>query len=376
MKIDRRTFNRGVAACAIGGLCEPAMAAADRSNPAALGFRQPEEAKPHARTFMQWPNSLEVYKNRADLEAVQEKIALIADTLSRFEPVVMLADGALHAEVGEWVSSKDIELWDVPTEDLWCRDAGPLFLLDDKGRLAGCNLNFNGWGGKQLHARDSKIAARVFQRLGVAEFNTGVVGEAGGVEFDGEGTLIAHDSSWINPNRNPGSRDEITRQLNQAYGAEKIIWARGVYDQDITDYHIDALARFVEPGVILIQLPDEIDPADPWSLAAWDTYEVLKNATDHEGRKFEIVVIPEPGRVRSNYPDFVAAYANYYVCNNAVIAAEFGDDRADAIAEKTLGDLYPGREIVMLDVDAIGEAGGGIHCATQQQPASSGIWRG
>ena len=102
----------------------------------------------------------------------------------------------------------------------------------------------------------------------------------------------------------------------------------------------------------------------------------MKNATDHKGRKFEIVVIPEPGRVRSNYPDFVAAYANYYVCNNAVIAAEFGDDRADAIAEKTLGDLYPGREIVMLDVDAIGEAGGGIHCATQQQPASSGIWRG
>lgn len=376
MKTDRRTFNHGLAACALAGFSGSAMAASGMSNPMALGFRQPEEADPHERTFMQWPNALEVYKNRDDLEAVQEKIALIADTIARYEPVVMLADAGLHDEIGYWLSSKDIELWDVATEDLWCRDAGPLFLLNGRDELAAANLNFNGWGQKQKHDRDGRVAQTLLEKMGVHEFNIGVVGEPGGIEFDGEGTLIAHESSWLNPNRNSASRDVVTRQLKLAYGAQKLIWAKGVYGQDITDYHIDALARFVEPGVILIQLPDEIDPADPWSAAAWNTYRILKDAVDHAGRKFEIVVIPEPLQVRSAYPDFVASYVNYYLCNGAVIAAEFGDDKADAIAAKTLGELYPGREIVLLNVDAIGEAGGGIHCATQQQPASAGIWTG
>jgi len=353
----------------------PTKAATNLVNPAAMGFRAPEESFPHERTFMQWPSSIEVYKYTEDLEAVQEKIALIADTIARFEPVVLLADGSLHDEIREWVSSDNIDLWDIATEDLWCRDAGPVFLRNAEGKLAAVNLNFNGWGDKQLHVSDGRIADLITNRLGVPIFNNGVVGESGGVEFDGEGTLIAHDSSWINPNRNAGSREEISTLLQQAYGAEKTIWAKGIYGQDITDYHIDALARFTEPGVILIQLPDTINRSDPWSSAAYEAYEVLKKSTDHEGNKFEIVVIPEPVDIRSDSRDFVASYVNYYVCNGAVISAEFGDDEADGVASKILGELYPGREIVSLNVDAIGEAGGGIHCTTQQQPASTGIWQ-
>jgi agmatine deiminase len=354
---------------------KPSWAKAPLINPAAMGFRAPEESSPHERTFMQWPSSIEVYKYAEDLQAVQEKIALIADTIAGFEPVVLLADGSLHDEIREWISSANIELWDIATEDLWCRDAGPVFLKNTNNELAAVNLNFNGWGNKQLHVNDGRIADLVTNRMGVPIFDNGVVGESGGVEFDGVGTLIAHDRSWINPHRNAGSREEISALLQQAYGASKTIWAKGVYGQDITDYHIDALARFTEPGVVLIQLPDKIDRSDPWSSAAYETYEALKKATDHEGNKFEIVVIPEPVDIRSDSREFVASYVNYYVCNGAVISAEFGDDEADGIAAETLAELYPGRKIVSLNVDAIGEAGGGIHCATQQQPASTGIWQ-
>lgn len=147
-----------------------------------------------------------------------------------------------------------------------------------------------------------------------------------------------------------------------------MIWAPGVKGADITDYHIDALARFVKPGQALIQLPAKVITDDPWSSAAYETYEVLKRARDAHGRKLDIVVIPEPLNIRSRSRDFVSSYVNYYVCNGAVIGAQFGDDQADAQAARILGQLYPGREVVSLNVDPIGEAGGGIHCSTQQQP--------
>ena len=99
--------------------------------------------------------------------------------------------------------------------------------------------------------------------------------------------------------------------------------------------------------------------------------EILKKATDAKGNPFELVVVPEPENTRSQEEDFVASYANYYVCNGAVISAEFGDDKADLQAQATLQHLYPGREIVMLNIDPIGESGGGVHCATQQQPSCS-----
>ncbi|MGI9407556.1 MAG: agmatine deiminase family protein, partial [Hyphomicrobiaceae bacterium] len=112
------------------------------------------------------------------------------------------------------------------------------------------------------------------------------------------------------------------------------------------------------------------DPSDPWSVAAFRTWKILKQSTDARGRPLEIVRLPEPLRPRIGSVDFVASYVNYYVCNDAVIAAQFGDDRTDAEARATLKRLYAGREIVILNVDPIGEVGGGIHCATQQQPAA------
>ena len=177
----------------------------------------------------------------------------------------------------------------------------------------------------------------------------------------------------MNPNRNKGTRDEIEKMLLESLGAEKMIWAPGVKGADITDYHIDALARYIKPGQVLIQLPEKIIRNDPWSVSAYETYEILKAATDAQGNRLDIIVVqePDPKKIRSQEPDFVSSYVNYFVCNGGVIGAEFGDDEADAEAAKILGQVYPGREVVSLDVDPIGEAGGGIHCSTQQQPKAA-----
>lgn len=328
------------------------------------GLYVPPEEHPHQRTFMQWPVSLSVYQDRYFLSETQQTIARIANAISEFEPVVMLADGADHGTARQALSGR-VELWDVPTEDLWCRDSGPLFAMDENGGLVVSHIRFNGWGGKQIHERDGRIAETVARRLGLSVVSSGLVGEAGGVEHDGHGLLMAHESSWVIENRNPDlSRAAISTRLLEAYGADRMIWAPGVRGQDITDYHIDSLARFTGPGRVLINLPDDPDRYDPFHRAARETHDRLVA----EG--LEVTVIPEPNRRRVRSLDFVASYANFYVCNSAVIAAQFGDARTDGIAAETLANHYPGREVVQLNVDPLGELGGGIHCATQQMPVT------
>lgn len=328
------------------------------------GFRVPAEEAPHEATFMQWPVSRRVYRDRVFLEMTQAAIAEVAATIVEFEPVILLAHPDDHDEVRRTVPSS-VELWPVPTEDLWCRDAGALIATGPGGRRAVSQLNFNGWGGKQVHTRDGRIAGTVAKMLYLPLYDSGIVGEAGGVEQDGHGLLMAHASSWVIDNRNPNlSEAEVTARLLAAYGAERMIWAPGLAGQDITDYHIDSLARFTGPGRVLIQLPDDPDPRDPFHQAALETHDIL------EAAGLEIEVIPDPVETRVTSRDFVASYANYYVVNGGVIAAQFGDAEIDRIAAEALARHYPGREVVQLNVDPLGELGGGIHCATQQLPAA------
>ena len=330
---------------------------------AADGFFVPPEEALHQRTFMQWPVIRQVHPDPIFLDKVQQTIANIANAIAAFEPVTMLAAADHHSDARTKLSA-GVELWDIPTEDLWCRDAGPIFVVNNAGGLAISHIQFNGWGEKQINRHDSQIAVRVAQRLGIEVFPTGLRGEAGGVEQDGHGLLLAHESSWLNDNRNPGmSRDEIEARLLRAYGARRMIWSPGVWGEDITDYHIDSLARFSGPGRVLMNLPNYPDADDPFHTAALETYDRLIA----EGLSVDVISEPDTRRVSS--VDFVASYANYYVCNGGIIAAEFGDRETDGLARDALARHYPGREVVTLNVDPLGEMGGGIHCATQQMPA-------
>ncbi len=359
----REMIQSGLASLGAGAAgCSPS------ATRAADGPHMPLESAPHARTFMQWPVSLDAYYPR-ELAAAQSAIVAIANAISEHEPVVMMAaPGARGLDPRRF--SDRVEVWDIPTDDLWCRDSGPTFVKTADGGLAVALIQFNGWGRKQPCRNDERVAARVAERLGLPLVDSGVIGEQGGLEHDGAGTMLAHASCWVNDNRNPGlSADQIADRLGRALGSSKMIWAPGVKGADITDYHIDALARFVEPGRVLIQIDDEIDPDDQWSVAAHETLGVLEQATDARGRKLDIVRLPEPVDIRGRGDDFVSSYVNYYVCNGAVIAPQFGDRRADGEAREILASLYPGRAVVQLDIDALGESGGGIHCATQQQPA-------
>ena len=325
------------------------------------------EAEPHARTWMAWPAMPDFYGGPgAYFESVQQTLGRLAAAIAENEPVSMAASRDQHALAARLCGPR-VELVDIPTDDMWARDSAPVFVRKADGTIAAVDFGFNGWGGKQPHARDGKLAARIAEMAGVEHHDAGLCGEGGGLEYDGDGTLLLTESCWVNDNRNPGlQRAEIERRLKAALGVETVIWVPSVRGLDITDGHIDGSFRFVEPGLVVASsYPGD---TSEWGRAHEEALAILAKARDARGRPIEVVSIPAATDVRSTSEDFLSSYANYYVGNGALYTPQFGDRKADALAADTLGQLHPGRRIVQLDVDRIYENGGGIHCVTQQQP--------
>jgi agmatine deiminase len=263
-----------------------------------------------------------------------------------------------------------VELVDAQVDDLWVRDTGPVFVFGNKDERAAIDFNFNGWGNKQQHRNDAGVAAFVSERAGVPVIHTGLVLEGGGIEVDGEGTAIITESCLLNDNRNPGwTKARAEAELARLLGIGKTIWLPGIAGHDITDGHTDFYARFASPGVVVVGRDNDPESFD------YDVtrkhIDILQAATDAAGRRLGVEVLDGPTTIRPKHgvADFAAGYINFYVCNGGVIAPQFGDPVADSAARDTLRRLFPGREVVQLDIDGIASGGGGIHCTTQQEPA-------
>ncbi|MET9677582.1 agmatine deiminase family protein [Streptomyces sp. NPDC006482] len=333
-------------------------------------FRVPVEDVRHTRTWMAWPDSTAIWRGK--LGGVQADIALIARTIAKYEPVVLCANPGSAAKARSLCGPTVTVISSIPVDDCWMRDTGPVFRTDGHGGLDTVGLNFNGWGDKQTHAKDGLVAERIAAHVGVPFTYADLVGEGGAIEQDGAGTLMATRSSLVNRNRNPGmSERQLERAMCDAYGASKVIWFDGVYGQDITDDHVDATSRFLAHGEALVQMPLASDN-DAYARDARRQYSALSASTTATGRPMDTMRLqgPDYNKIRSTDQGFLASYANFYLCNDAVISAQFGDRRADEAARATLARLYPDRYIEQLDIDRLGTGGGGIHCVTQQQPVA------
>ncbi|WP_327301112.1 agmatine deiminase family protein [Streptomyces goshikiensis] len=331
-------------------------------------FSVPIEDVRHTRTWMAWPDSSSIWGSK--LSGVQADIALIARTIAKYEPVIMCANSGSAAKARSMCGASVTVISSIPVDDCWMRDSGPVFRTNGAGGLDAVGLNFNGWGGSQTHSKDTLVAGRIASYVGVPITYADFVGEGGAIEQDGAGTLMATRSSLIDRDRNPGmSQAQIEAGMCDAYGASKVIWFDGVYNQDITDDHVDATSRFLGPGRALVQMPLASDN-DAYAKDARQQYQILSTSRTATGSPItaERLQGPDYNKIRSTNRDFLASYANYYLCNGAVISAHFGDTQADAAARATLARLYPGRVIERLNIDRLGTGGGGIHCVTQQQP--------
>lgn len=253
-------------------------------------------------------------------------------------------------------------------DDLWLRDTSAVFVHNAQGERAAVNFNFNGWGLKQTFANDKKVAEKVCQSAGVRMLTTKLCLEGGGIEVDGRGTAIITESCVLNPNRNPGlTKAACETELRQLLGIRKVIWLPGIIGKDITDAHTDFYARFTSPGVVVAHL--DTDTASYDHAVTKRHLEILKQATDADGRALKIVTLEAAHQIRPEFKDkdFAAGYVNFYVANGVVLLPEFGDAPRDADAKAKLTELFPGRTVVQINIDPIALGGGGIHCTTQQE---------
>lgn len=327
----------------------------------------PDESEIHSRTWMAFGASKNIWGRRL-LPEVQRNLANIALTIAEYEPVSMLVRQSDLAIAKSLMGSK-IDLIVCPLDDLWMRDTGPVFVVNEEGKKRAVDFNFNGWGEKQDFYNDGKVAAFVAKQSGHISYKSKLILEGGGIEVDGHGTAIITESCVINNNRNPGiSKEKCEEELKNNLGLKKIIWLPGIKGKDITDGHTDFYARFARPGVVVAAYDPDYNSFD--HVVTKKHLEILKESTDALGRNLEVVVLNAPSKFRGKYAsdDFAAGYVNYYICNGAVILPEFGDKKTDTDARYKLEHLFPERDIVQLNIDGIAAGGGGIHCTTMQEP--------
>jgi agmatine deiminase len=318
-------------------------------------WRMPAESAPHERTLMCWPARRELWLQRlADAEA---DYAQIANAIAAFEPVVVIADPAGAAEARRRCG-EGVEVLEIPIDDSWVRDSGPIFVTAD-GRRAGVDFDFNAWGEKFTpYDSDAAMAARVLAHLGEQRIASDLVLEGGAIAVDGEGTLVTTEQCLLHPSRNPNlTREQIEEQLKRTLGVERVVWlGLGLVEDRDTDGHVDNICACVEPGRWLLQtVTDERSP---------NFENCRENLRRLQAAGLDVVEMPW---LPYAGPQTVVPYTNYYVCNGAVIVPVSGAE-SDEEALALIAALYPGREAVAVPGVTLAHGGGGVHCITQQVP--------
>ena len=350
--------------------------------PLELGFHMPAEWEEHEGTWLQWPQD-KLYRG---YELKLEKIWLsMAAALHQHENVHLIVaderqrDHILHQLKYHAIGLENIDFYIMPTDDVWARDNGPIFVINEDGEVAITDWVFNGWGERFPSELDDKVPSIIGERLSMQVFNAPMVLEAGAVEVNGKGTFLATSTSIIDPHRNPGkSQVEVEEILRQYLGVNHFIWltgaGRGECDQwgDETDSHIDIVARFTDETTVLYNWTD--DANDPRYAMLTRSYQELKASTTESGKPLELVPLPVPEVHqtssmakwrKSTLAD--AAYSNYLIANGVVLVPVYGHAN-DERGMRIIAEHFPNREVVGIEVVALVEHGGAIGCVTQPQP--------
>jgi agmatine deiminase len=343
--------------------------------PAELGYRMPAEWEPHRGTWLSWPHKEASWPGK--FEPVPRIFAEMVRHLAPREEVhINVADAAMEAEVrmvlrSAGVSAANVCFHHIPTNDAWCRDHGPIFLqrtVDGRREQAIVDWGYNAWGDKYPpYDLDDVVPQRIAAELGLPLFSPGIVMEGGSLDVNGRGTLLTTEACLLNPNRNPTlSRADIERYLRAYLGVTKILWLGDGIVGDDTDGHVDDLTRFVDPTTVVTVVED--DPADDNYQPLQENLARLRTMTDQDGRPLRIVTLPMPRPVEYAGQRLPASYANFYIANGVVLLPTYDPER-DAVAQATLQELFPTRQVVGIDCTDLVWGLGAFHCVTQQWPA-------
>ena len=329
------------------------------------GFRMPPEWGPHQATLIAWPTRTRAPFWGEVLKKAKEDYAAVARAVAAFEPVIMVCNAGDAKEVRDLCGS-GVEPLEIPIDDSWIRDNGPIFVTDDSGRLAMVHFSFNAWGGKYPPwDKDGAAPKAIAAHLGVRRYEAPLVLEGGAFFVDGEGTLITTEGVLLNPNRNPNmSRREIERCLREYLGIDRVVWLVAYPDRD-TDGHVDGISQYVAPATIVLETPS--DPSNHNYELFPENLQRLSRASDARERPFEVLRFEPTGRTEVAGTRVEVPYLNCYLANEAVIMPT-ADVAQDEEARARLAEVFPDREVVCVPGAVLSYGGGGPHCITQQVP--------
>jgi agmatine deiminase len=359
--------------------------------PRADGFFMPPEWAPHEGCWMIWPERPDNW--RLGAKPAQAAFVQVATAIADFEPVTMMVSARQFANARALLP-ETVRVVEVSTNDSWCRDVGASFLVNGSGDLAGVDWPFNAWGGliRGMYFPwdlDDAVAGKMLQMERAKAYRAPNVIEGGAIHVDGEGTVLVTEACLLAEDRNPGAtRQEMERVLKDYLGASHVVWLGEGVPFDETGGHVDNLACFVKPGVVLLTWTD--DSGDPLYQVCRDAEARLRDARDAKGREIAVERIPMPtpmfyteqeaagidqtavgqtsgGMNRKAGERLAASYVNFYIANGAIIAPSFGVT-TDEEAMTVLARLFPERRIIKIPAREILLGGGNIHCITQQQP--------
>lgn len=335
-------------------------------------YTLPGEDSPREGTWLSWPHHHTYGKKYRD--EIEPVWVAMTDALTEGERVHIIAcdeaerDRIVKLLENAGVDMDKVDFVIVPTDDVWVRDTGPIFGFDKQGRLTIVNFAFDGWGKKAASAHDDAIPVRVAELRNFPLFDASdIVIEEGAIELDGAGTLMACESSVVSPNRNPEmSRDEMEERLRYYLGITNFVWLEGALNEDITDAHIDGMARFLDSHTILAVARDDF--GDLYESISMADYDKIVSARNAAGEPYKVVEFPLTKKKMKGL-GYKGSYLNFYVGNKVILMPVYNDVN-DSVAAELLARLYPGRRVVKVDVTKLYKYGGMLHCVTQQQPQS------
>jgi agmatine deiminase len=334
-------------------------------------LRWPAEWEPHAATWLTWPHNPETWPGHL-AEARREYTQIVAALAGREALRMLVLDAAAEAGARRELEragidpDRYVEFLQVPTNDSWIRDYGPIFVEGGAPR----HFRFDAWGGKYPPwEADARAAALAAATLGIELAPVDFVLEGGSIEGNGAGCVMTTESCLLNPNRGAGrTREGIEAQLAAALGTRQVVWLADGIAGDDTDGHIDDLARFVGPETIVAV--SHSDAGDPDAPILAENLRRLRSARARSGRSFEIVTLPAPPPHVIAGQRCPASYANFYLANGVALVPTFAAPSDERVLE-IFAELLPEREVVGVPCGALVQGLGAVHCLTQQEPAGA-----
>jgi agmatine deiminase len=345
----------------------------NQPTPSELGYYFPAEFAPHRATWLSWPHKEASWPGK--IATIYEPYVRFIKLLTRSELVcINVVDEAMKTFATKWLQQADADLSKIsfyfhPTNDAWCRDHGPAFLINPNAanKKAIVDWNYNAWGNKYPpYDLDDVVPTLIANELGLPVFYPGIVMEGGSVDFNGDKTLITSECCLLNPNRNPQlSQSQIEEYLRKYYGAEQILWVpEGVVGDD-TDGHIDDTVRFVNRDTVVVAVEENLRDENYELLQR--NLEAIKKMRLPDEKQLNIVELPMPDPVIYKDQALPASYANFYIANDTIIVPIFNGSK-DQRALDIISSCFPDRKTVGINSEDIIWGLGSFHCLSQQEP--------